>query len=109
MKWKDSKQQQKVSRLPSPGEHLYILAFLEIDFFGQVRIWLLGFHVSYVCFSLNMRGEDNNGRPERPTSLRLPLGELSPYEASTPQGDNTQSPIGLQNTLSVNGVRQNKY
>ncbi|XP_056595023.1 protein Aster-C [Triplophysa dalaica] len=53
--------------------------------------------------SLNMRGEDNNGRPERPTSLRLPLGELSPYEASTPQGDNTQSPIGLQNTLSVNG------
>lgn len=59
----------------------------------------------HVCFSLSMRGEDNTGRPERPTSLRLPQGELSSYETSTPQGDNTQSSIGLQSTLSVNGVR----
>lgn len=53
--------------------------------------------------SLNMRGEDSTGRPERPTSLRLPQAELSSYEASTPQGDNSQSSIGLQGTLSVNG------
>lgn len=53
--------------------------------------------------SLNMRGEDSTGRPERPTSLRLPQGELNSYETSTPQGDNSQSSVGLQSTLSVNG------
>ncbi|XP_052399118.1 protein Aster-C [Carassius gibelio] len=53
--------------------------------------------------SLNMRGEDYTGRPERPTSLRLPQAELNSYEASTPQGDDTQSSAGLQSTLSANG------
>ncbi|KAF4095864.1 protein Aster-C isoform X2 [Onychostoma macrolepis] len=53
--------------------------------------------------SLNMRGEDYTGRPERPTSLRLPQGELNSYEATTPQGDDTQSSVGLQSMLSANG------
>nr|XP_021329434.1 GRAM domain-containing protein 1C isoform X1 [Danio rerio]XP_021329435.1 GRAM domain-containing protein 1C isoform X1 [Danio rerio] len=53
--------------------------------------------------SLNMRGEDYTGRPERPTSLRLPHGELNSYEASTPQGDDTQSSVGLHSVLSANG------
>ncbi|XP_026056264.1 GRAM domain-containing protein 1C-like isoform X1 [Carassius auratus] len=53
--------------------------------------------------SLNMRGEDNTGRPERPTSLRLPQGELNPHEATTPKGDDTQSSAGLQSMLSANG------
>lgn len=50
-----------------------------------------------------MRGEDHTGRPERPTSLRLPQGELNSYEATTPQGDDTQSSVGLQSMLSANG------
>ncbi|KAK7123762.1 hypothetical protein R3I93_022010 [Phoxinus phoxinus] len=53
--------------------------------------------------SLNMRGEDYTGRPERPTSLRLPQGEMNSYEATTPQGDDTQSSVGLQSMLSANG------
>ncbi|XP_051969909.1 protein Aster-C-like isoform X2 [Xyrauchen texanus] len=53
--------------------------------------------------SLNMHGEDYTGRPERPTSLRLPQGELNSYEATTPQGDDAQSSVGLQSTLSANG------
>jgi len=50
-----------------------------------------------------MRGEDYTGRPERPTSLRLPQGEMNSYEATTPQGDDTQSSVGLQSMLSANG------
>ncbi|XDV47465.1 hypothetical protein PO909_017085 [Leuciscus waleckii] len=53
--------------------------------------------------SLNMRGEDYTGRPERPTSLRLPQGEMNSYEATTTQGDDTQSSVGLQSMLSANG------
>ncbi|XP_077100745.1 protein Aster-C isoform X2 [Siphateles boraxobius] len=53
--------------------------------------------------SLNMRGEDYTGRPERPTSLRLPQAEMNSYEATTPQGDDTQSSVGLQSMLSANG------
>lgn len=53
--------------------------------------------------SLNMRGEDYTGRLERPMSLRLPQGELNSYEATTPQGDDTQSSVGLQSMLSANG------
>lgn len=53
--------------------------------------------------SLNMRGEDYTGRPERPTSLRLPQGEMNSYEATTTQGDDTQSSVGLQSMCSANG------
>ncbi|XP_048029897.1 protein Aster-C isoform X2 [Megalobrama amblycephala] len=59
--------------------------------------------VDSVTPSLNMRGEDHTGRPERPTSLRLPQGEMNSYEATTPQGDDTQSSVGLQSMLSANG------
>ncbi|XP_026093924.1 GRAM domain-containing protein 1C-like isoform X2 [Carassius auratus] len=59
--------------------------------------------VTFTVPSLNMRGEDYTGRPERPTSLRLPQGELNSYEASTPQGDDIQSSAGLQSVLSANG------
>ncbi|KAK9953337.1 hypothetical protein ABG768_017339 [Culter alburnus] len=59
--------------------------------------------VDTVTPSLNMRGEDYTGRPERPTSLRLPQGEMNSYEATTPQGDDTQSSVGLQSMLSANG------
>ncbi|KTF88935.1 hypothetical protein cypCar_00022483 [Cyprinus carpio] len=52
---------------------------------------------------LNMRGEDYSGRPERPTSLRLPQRELNSHEATTPKGDDTQSSVGLQSMLSANG------
>ncbi|XP_067291305.1 protein Aster-C [Pseudorasbora parva] len=52
---------------------------------------------------LNMRGDDHTGRPERPTSLRLPQGEMNSYESTTPQGDDTQSSVGLQSMLSANG------
>ncbi|ROK23357.1 GRAM domain-containing protein 1C [Anabarilius grahami] len=53
--------------------------------------------------SLNMRGEDHTGRPERPMSLRLPQGEINSYEATTQQGDDTLSSVGLQSMLSANG------
>ncbi|XP_051543352.1 protein Aster-C isoform X3 [Myxocyprinus asiaticus] len=53
--------------------------------------------------SLNMHGEYYTGRPERPTSLRLPQGELNSYEATTPLADDTQSSVGLQSTYSANG------
>ncbi|XP_067233275.1 protein Aster-C [Chanodichthys erythropterus] len=59
--------------------------------------------VDTVTPSLNMRGEDYTGRPERPTSLRLPQGEMNSYEATTPLGDDTQSSVGLQSMLSANG------
>ncbi|TRY93776.1 hypothetical protein DNTS_001730 [Danionella cerebrum] len=53
--------------------------------------------------SLSMRGEDHNGRPERPTSLRLHPGEMNSYEATTSQGDDTVSSVGQQSMLSPNG------
>ncbi|XP_030622995.1 protein Aster-C [Chanos chanos] len=53
--------------------------------------------------SLNMRGEEHSGKLERPTSLRLPQGEQTSYEATTPQGDDTQSSLGIQSTFSANG------
>ncbi|KAF7691680.1 protein Aster-C isoform X1 [Silurus meridionalis] len=55
------------------------------------------------CFSLNMKTEDHAVKLERPSSLRLPQTEQTSHEASTPQGDDTQSSIGLQSTLSPNG------
>ncbi|XP_053084111.1 protein Aster-C isoform X3 [Pangasianodon hypophthalmus] len=51
--------------------------------------------------SLNMKAEDV--KLERPSSLRLPQIEQSSHETSTPQGDDTQSSVGLQSTLSPNG------
>ncbi|KAF5903635.1 GRAM domain-containing protein 1C isoform X1 [Clarias magur] len=53
--------------------------------------------------SLNMKAEDHPVKLERPSSLRLPQTEQTSHETSTPQGDDTQSSIGLQNTLSPNG------
>ncbi|XP_017308944.1 protein Aster-C isoform X1 [Ictalurus punctatus] len=53
--------------------------------------------------SLNMKAEDHAVKLERPSSLRLPQTEQTSHEASTPQGDDTQSSIGLQSTLSPNG------
>ncbi|KAI4888004.1 hypothetical protein NFI96_034671 [Prochilodus magdalenae] len=59
--------------------------------------------VAYTQTSLNMKAEDHSGRMERPSSLRLPQTEQTSYEASTPLGDDTQSSVGLQSTLSANG------
>ncbi|XP_048123050.1 protein Aster-C isoform X1 [Alosa alosa] len=53
--------------------------------------------------SLIMKSEDQPGRLERPTTLRLQQVELASYEASTPLGDDTQSSLGQQSTLSPNG------
>ncbi|XP_072513769.1 protein Aster-C [Salminus brasiliensis] len=57
---------------------------------------------AYTQTSLNMKADDHTSRMERPSSLRLPQNETS-YEASTPLGDDTQSSVGLQSTLSANG------
>ncbi|KAK3541638.1 hypothetical protein QTP86_033739, partial [Hemibagrus guttatus] len=53
--------------------------------------------------SLNMKTEDHAVKLERPSSLRLPQIEQTSHETSTPQGDNTQSSVGLQSMLSPNG------
>ncbi|XP_058232430.1 protein Aster-C [Hemibagrus wyckioides] len=53
--------------------------------------------------SLNMKTEDHTVKLERPSSLRLPQIEQTSHETSTPQGDDTQSSIGLQSMLSPNG------
>ncbi|XP_060755908.1 protein Aster-C isoform X2 [Neoarius graeffei] len=53
--------------------------------------------------SLSMRAEDPAVKLERPSSLRLPQVEQMSHETSTPQGDDTQSSIGVQSTLSPNG------
>ncbi|KAL2085142.1 hypothetical protein ACEWY4_018462 [Coilia grayii] len=53
--------------------------------------------------SLSMKPEEQPGRLERPTSLRLQQGEPFSYEASTPLADDTQSSLGPQSTLSPNG------
>uniref|UniRef100_A0A8B9GUK6 VASt domain-containing protein n=1 Tax=Astyanax mexicanus TaxID=7994 RepID=A0A8B9GUK6_ASTMX len=58
---------------------------------------------AYTQTSLNMKADDHTSRMERPSSLRLPQNEQSSYEASTPLGDDTQSSVGLQSTLSANG------
>ncbi|XP_031439436.1 protein Aster-C [Clupea harengus] len=47
-----------------------------------------------------MKSEDQPGRLERPTTLRLQQGEQASYEASTPLGDDTQSSLGQHSTLS---------
>lgn len=52
-----------------------------------------------------MRAEDPAVKLERPSSLRLPQVEQMSHETSTPQGDDTQSSIGVQSTLSPNGVQ----
>ncbi|XP_076868799.1 protein Aster-C isoform X2 [Brachyhypopomus gauderio] len=48
--------------------------------------------------SLNMKGEDHSGRLERPSSLRLPHTEQTPQDTSTPQGEDTHSPVVQQST-----------
>ncbi|XP_066502142.1 protein Aster-C isoform X2 [Hoplias malabaricus] len=58
--------------------------------------------IPYTQSSLNMKAEDNIGRMERPSTLRLTQIDTS-YEASTPLGDETQSSVGLQSNLSANG------
>lgn len=52
--------------------------------------------------SFNMKAEDYTVKLERPSSLRIPQLEQPSHEASTPQGDDTQSSLGLQSTLSPN-------
>ncbi|XP_036414598.1 protein Aster-C [Colossoma macropomum] len=59
--------------------------------------------IAYTQTSLNIKAEDQTGRMERPSTLRLPQIEQTSYEASTPLGDDTQSSLGLQSTLSANG------
>ncbi|KAL6462825.1 hypothetical protein MHYP_G00292470 [Metynnis hypsauchen] len=59
--------------------------------------------IAYTQTSLNMKAEDQTGRMERPSTLRIPQIEQTSYEASTPLGDDTQSSVGLQSTLSANG------
>ncbi|KAL7840769.1 hypothetical protein AOLI_G00260920 [Acnodon oligacanthus] len=59
--------------------------------------------VAYTQTSLNMKAEEQTGRLERPSTLRIPHIEQTSYEASTPLGDDTQSSAGLQSTLSPNG------
>ncbi|XP_062377170.1 protein Aster-C isoform X2 [Sardina pilchardus] len=53
--------------------------------------------------SLIMKSEDQPGRLERPTTLRLQQMEPVSYEASTPLGDDTQSSLGQQSPFSPNG------
>ncbi|XP_060717451.1 protein Aster-C isoform X1 [Tachysurus vachellii] len=52
--------------------------------------------------SLNMKADDHAVKLERPSSLRLPQIEQTSLETSTPQGDDTQSSLGLQSMLSPN-------
>lgn len=52
-----------------------------------------------------MKTEDHAVKLERPSSLRLPQIEQTSHDTSTPQGDATQSSIGLQSTLSPNVVQ----
>ncbi|XP_017572767.1 protein Aster-C [Pygocentrus nattereri] len=59
--------------------------------------------IAYTQTSLNIKAEDQTGRMERPSTLRIPQIEQTSYEASTPLGDDTQSSVGLQSTLSATG------
>ncbi len=46
-------------------------------------------------------GDDGLGRLERTPSLRLPVVEHGPLEASTPQGEDMPSPFGSQNSANA--------
>ncbi|XP_028824449.1 protein Aster-C isoform X2 [Denticeps clupeoides] len=52
--------------------------------------------------SITMKAEDQSGRPEKPSTLRLQQGEQLPYETSTPQGDDAPMSLGLPSPRSSN-------
>ncbi|XP_040921446.1 protein Aster-C isoform X2 [Toxotes jaculatrix] len=50
-------------------------------------------------------GDDGPGRLERTPSLRQPVMEHGPLEASTPQGEDLPSPLGSQNAANADDSR----